>query len=558
MTSAFFIDPSKQLSHMQHQKILILDFGSQVTQLIARRVREAHVFCEVHPCDVTSDWVLDYAKDGNLKGVILSGSHASLWEDDTLRAPAAVFELGIPVLGICFGMYAIAEALGGTVEGGHKREFGHAELRAHSHTALLDGIADFTTADGHGMLNVWMSHGDNVTAMPPGFKLMASTSSCAIAGMADEVRKFYAVQFHPEVTHTTQGQAILNRFVLDICGTRPDWIMGDYIAEAVEKIRQQVGDEEVILGLSGGVDSSVAAALIHRAIGDQLTCVFVDHGLLRLNEGDMVMDMFVGKLHAKVIRVDAEAQFFDQLKGVNEPEAKRKIIGREFVEVFKAQATLIRAQAATNNIARKNVAWLAQGTIYPDVIESGGGKNKKAVVIKSHHNVGGLPEQLGLKLLEPLRELFKDEVRELGVALGLPHDMVYRHPFPGPGLGVRILGEVKKEYADLLRQADAIFIEELRNFKDAATGKSWYELTSQAFTVFLPVKSVGVMGDGRTYDYVVALRAVQTSDFMTADWAELPYALLKKVSSRIINEVRGINRVTYDVSSKPPATIEWE
>ena len=543
---------------MQHQKILILDFGSQVTQLIARRVRDAHVFCEVHPCDVSSDWVRDYAKDGNLKGVILSGSHASLWEDDTLRAPSAVFELGIPVLGICFGMYAIAEALGGTVEGGHKREFGHAELRAHGHTALLDGIADFTTADGHGMLNVWMSHGDNVTAMPPGFKLMASTSSCAIAGMADETRKFYAVQFHPEVTHTTQGQAILNRFVLDICGTRPDWIMGDYIEEAVEKIRQQVGSEEVILGLSGGVDSSVAAALIHRAIGDQLTCVFVDHGLLRLNEGDMVMDMFVGKLHAKVIRVDAEAQFLGHLKGVSEPEAKRKIIGREFVEVFKAKAEQIRVQAAIDNVAINNVAWLAQGTIYPDVIESGGGKNKKAVVIKSHHNVGGLPEQLGLKLLEPLRELFKDEVRELGVALGLPHDMVYRHPFPGPGLGVRILGEVKKEYADLLRQADAIFIEELRNFKDAASGKTWYELTSQAFTVFLPVKSVGVMGDGRTYDYVVALRAVQTSDFMTADWAELPYALLKKVSSRIINEVRGINRVTYDVSSKPPATIEWE
>ena len=550
---------------MTHQKILILDFGSQVTQLIARRVREAHVFCEVHPCDVTDDWLRDYAKDGNLKGVILSGSHASLWEDDTLRAPKAVFELGIPVLGICFGMYAIAEALGGRVEGGHAtavaahgREFGHAELRAHGHTKLLDGIADFTTADGHGMLNVWMSHGDNVTAMPPGFKLMASTSSCAIAGMADEVRKIYAVQFHPEVTHTTQGQAILNRFVLDICGTRPDWIMGDYIAEAVEKIRQQVGDEEVILGLSGGVDSSVAAALIHRAIGDQLTCVFVDHGLLRLNEGDMVMDMFVGKLHAKVIRVDAEAQFLGHLKGVSEPEAKRKIIGREFVEVFKAQAEQIRAQAAISNVAKNNVAWLAQGTIYPDVIESGGGKNKKAVVIKSHHNVGGLPEQLGLKLLEPLRELFKDEVRELGVALGLPHDMVYRHPFPGPGLGVRILGEVKKEYADLLRQADAIFIEELHNFKDAATGKTWYQLTSQAFTVFLPVKSVGVMGDGRTYDYVVALRAVQTSDFMTADWAELPYALLKKVSSRIINEVRGINRVTYDVSSKPPATIEWE
>ena len=539
---------------MQHQKILILDFGSQVTQLIARRVREAHVFCEVHPCDVTDDWVRDYAKDGKLKGVILSGSHASLGEDESLRAPQAVFELGLPILGICYGMYAIADALGGSVEGGHKREFGHAELRAHGHTALLDGIADFTTPEGHGMLNVWMSHGDNVTAMPPGFKLMASTSSCAIAGMADDARKIYALQFHPEVTHTIQGQAILNRFVLDICGTHPNWIMGDYIEEAVEKIRQQVGTEEVILGLSGGVDSSVAAALIHRAIGDQLTCVFVDHGLLRLNEGDMVMDMFVGKLHAKVIRVDAADQFLGHLAGVSEPEAKRKIIGREFVEVFKAEAAKLKAADVSSSGAK----WLAQGTIYPDVIESGGGKNKKAVVIKSHHNVGGLPEQLGLKLLEPLRELFKDEVRELGEALGLPHDMVYRHPFPGPGLGVRILGEVKKEYADLLRLADAIFIEELRNFKDAATGKTWYQLTNQAFTVFLPVKSVGVMGDGRTYDYVVALRAVQTSDFMTADWAELPYPLLKKVSGRIINEVRGINRVTYDVSSKPPATIEWE
>ncbi len=537
---------------MTHERILILDFGSQVTQLIARRVREAHVFCEVHPCDVSDEWIRDYAKDGNLKGVILSGSHASLWEDESLRAPMAVFSLGVPILGICFGMYAIADALGGKVEGGHKREFGYAELRARGHTKLLDGIADYTTAEGHGMLHVWMSHGDSVTQMPPGFKLMGTTDSCPIAAMADEDRRIYAVQFHPEVTHTQQGQAILNRFVLDICGAKADWIMGDYIAEAVERIRQQVGHEEVILGLSGGVDSSVAAALIHRAIGDQLTCVFVDHGLLRLNEGDMVMDMFVGKLHAKVIRVDASDQFLGHLAGVSEPEAKRKIIGREFVEVFKAEAGKLK------NDQSRHVAWLAQGTIYPDVIESGGAKSKKAVVIKSHHNVGGLPEQLGLKLLEPLRELFKDEVRELGVALGLPHDMVYRHPFPGPGLGVRILGEVKKEYADLLRRADAIFIEELRNFKDEATGKSWYELTSQAFTVFLPVKSVGVMGDGRTYDYVVALRAVQTSDFMTADWAELPYALLKKVSGRIINEVRGINRVTYDVSSKPPATIEWE
>ena len=554
---------SDLLFSMSHQKILILDFGSQVTQLIARRVREAHVFCEVHPCDVSDDWVRAYARDGKLKGVILSGSHASVYEDTTDKAPQAVFELGVPVLGICYGMQTMAHQLGGVVTSGHQREFGHANVRAHGHTALLNGIADFTTPEGHGMLQVWMSHGDKVTELPSGFKLMASTDSCPIAGMADESRRFYAVQFHPEVTHTKRGAAILERFVLDICATRADWIMGDYIAEAVEQIRQQVGDEEVILGLSGGVDSSVAAALIHRAIGDQLTCVFVDHGLLRLNEGDMVMDMFVGKLHAKVIRVDAADQFLGQLAGVADPEAKRKIIGREFVEVFKAQALALTVQDAIKNgevggRTVKGATWLAQGTIYPDVIESGGAKNKKAVVIKSHHNVGGLPEQLGLKLLEPLRELFKDEVRELGVALGLPYHMVYRHPFPGPGLGVRILGEVKKEYADLLRRADAIFMEELNNFVDEATGKTWYELTSQAFTVFLPVKSVGVMGDGRTYDYVVALRAVQTSDFMTADWAELPYALLKKVSSRIINEVRGINRVTYDVSSKPPATIEWE
>ncbi len=538
---------------MSHQKILILDFGSQVTQLIARRVREAHVYCEVHPCDVTSEWVRDYAKDGNLKGIILSGSHASVYEVDD-RAPDAVFELGLPVLGICYGMQTMATQLGGKVEAGTTREFGYAEVRAHGHTELLKGIEDFSTSEGHGMLKVWMSHGDKVTQLPEGFKVMASTPACPIAGMADEARKFYAVQFHPEVTHTVQGQALLNRFVLDICGTRPDWIMGDYIAEAVAAIRQQVGDEEVILGLSGGVDSSVAAALIHRAIGDKLTCVFVDHGLLRLNEGDMVMDMFVGKLHAHVIRVDASELFLGKLAGVSEPEAKRKIIGGLFVDVFKQEAAKLKA----GDGGHKGATFLAQGTIYPDVIESGGAKSKKAVTIKSHHNVGGLPEQLGLKLLEPLRELFKDEVRELGVALGLPREMVYRHPFPGPGLGVRILGEVKKEYADLLRRADAIFIEELHNFTDEATGKTWYDLTSQAFTVFLPVKSVGVMGDGRTYDYVVALRAVQTSDFMTADWAELPYALLKKVSGRIINEVRGINRVTYDVSSKPPATIEWE
>ncbi len=525
-----------------HDKILILDFGSQVTQLIARRVREAHVFCEIHPSDVSDAFVREFAP----KAVILSGSHASTYEEHDLRAPQAVWDLGVPVLGICYGMFTMAVQLGGQVEASTHREFGYAEVRAHGHTRLLHGIQDFSTAEGFGMLEVWMSHGDKVTLLPPGFKLMASTPSCEVAGMADESRGYYAVQFHPEVTHTLQGRALLDRFVLDIAGARPDWVMGNYVEEAVARIREQVGSEEVILGLSGGVDSSVAAALIHRAIGDQLTCVFVDHGLLRLDEGRMVMEMFAGQLHAKVVHVDASEQFLGALAGVSEPEQKRKIIGREFVEVFQAEAGKLR-----------QAKWLAQGTIYPDVIESGGA-SKKATTIKSHHNVGGLPATLGLKLLEPLRELFKDEVRELGVALGLPPAMVYRHPFPGPGLGVRILGEVRRDFADLLRRADAIFIEELRATVDAASGKNWYELTSQAFAVFLPVKSVGVMGDGRTYDYVVALRAVQTSDFMTAAWAELPYALLKKVSSRIINEVRGINRVTYDISSKPPATIEWE
>ncbi|MFT3665485.1 glutamine-hydrolyzing GMP synthase [Piscinibacter sp.] len=526
-----------------HDKILILDFGSQVTQLIARRVREAHVYCEIHPNDVSDEFIRAFAP----KGVILSGSHASTYEDHQLRAPQAVWDAGVPVLGICYGMQTMATQLGGKVEWSDHREFGYAEVRARGHTKLLAGIQDFATPEGHGMLKVWMSHGDKVTELPPGFKLMASTPSCPIAGMADEARGYYAVQFHPEVTHTLQGRALLERFVLEIAQAKPDWVMRDHIAEAVVKIREQVGDEEVILGLSGGVDSSVAAALIHRAIGEQLTCVFVDHGLLRLNEAQMVMEMFAGRLHAKVVHVDASEQFLGHLKGVSDPEHKRKIIGREFVEVFQAEAKKL-----------KSAKWLAQGTIYPDVIESGGAKTKKATTIKSHHNVGGLPETLGLKLLEPLRDLFKDEVRELGVALGLPHEMVYRHPFPGPGLGVRILGEVKKEYAELLRRADAIFIDELRMAIDEHSGKSWYDLTSQAFAVFLPVKSVGVMGDGRTYDHVVALRAVQTSDFMTADWAELPYSLLKKVSGRIINEVRGINRVTYDVSSKPPATIEWE
>jgi GMP synthase (glutamine-hydrolysing) len=524
-----------------HSKILILDFGSQVTQLIARRVRDAGVFSEVFPYDVSDQFVRDYGA----AGVILSGGPNSVIEGDTPRVPQAVFELGVPVLGICYGMQAMAAQLGGKVENGLLREFGYAEVRAHGHTALLNEISDFVTPEGHGMLKVWMSHGDKVNDMPPGFKLMASTGNCPIAAMADETRKFYAVQFHPEVTHTIKGKEILGRFVHEICGCQSDWNMPDYIAEAVASIRQQVGSDEVILGLSGGVDSSVAAALIHRAIGDQLTCVFVDHGLLRLDEGKMVMEMFADNLGVKVIHVDATDQFMGHLAGIADPEAKRKIIGREFVEVFQAESAKLR-----------NAKWLAQGTIYPDVIESAG-KGKKGHTIKSHHNVGGLPETLNLKLLEPLRELFKDEVRALGVALGLPHAMVYRHPFPGPGLGVRILGAVNKEFADLLRRADAIFIEELRNTKDAE-GTSWYDLTSQAFAVFLPVKSVGVMGDGRTYEYVVALRAVQTQDFMTAHWAHLPHELLGKVSNRIINEVRGINRVVYDISGKPPATIEWE
>ncbi len=529
-----------------HERILILDYGSQVTQLIARRVREAGVYCELHPGDVTEAF-LEEQKALGLKGIILSGSHLSAYDPDALKVPHAVFEQGLPVLGICYGMQAMAQQLGGEVSHADHREFGYAEVRARGHTRLLNEIDDFKTADGHGILKVWMSHGDQVTRMPPGFKLMASTQSCPIAAMADEARGFYGVQFHPEVTHTLKGQHILTRFVQDICGCHGDWNMPDYVQEAVARIREQVGSDHVILGLSGGVDSSVAAALIHRAIGDQLTCVFVDHGLLRLNEAEQVMGTFAEHMGVRVIHVDATEQFMSKLDGVVDPEAKRKIIGREFVEVFQAEASKVA-----------DARWLAQGTIYPDVIESAGAKTGKAVAIKSHHNVGGLPDTLNLRLLEPLRELFKDEVRKLGIALGLPPSMVYRHPFPGPGLGVRILGAVNKAYADWLRQADAIFIEELHRAIDADTGKSWYDLTSQAFAVFLPVKSVGVMGDGRTYEYVVALRAVQTSDFMTADWAPLPYDLLAKVSSRIINEVKGINRVVYDVSSKPPATIEWE
>ncbi len=519
-----------------HQKILILDFGSQYTQLIARRVRECGVYCEIHPFDVTDAFVRDFAP----QGVILSGGPASVHESGTPRAPQSVFELGVPVLGICYGMQTMAAQLGGQVESGSVREFGYAEVRARGHSNLLKGIEDRVNSEGHGLLDVWMSHGDKVTALPPGFNAIASNATTPLAGMADETRRFYALQFHPEVTHTLQGKAILQRFVLVVCGLAGDWSMPGFIDEAVGRIRSQVGQDEVILGLSGGVDSAVAAALIHRAIGDQLTCVFVDTGLLRLNEAEQVMETFARNLGVKVIHVEAAAQFMGKLEGVSDPEAKRKIIGREFVEVFQHEAGKVR-----------NARWLAQGTIYPDVIESAGSKTKKAASIKSHHNVGGLPESLHLKLLEPLRELFKDEVRQLGLALGLPHDMVFRHPFPGPGLGVRILGEVKAQYADLLRRADAIFIDELR-----AAG--WYERTSQAFAVFLPVRSVGVMGDGRTYEFVVALRAVQTEDFMTAHWAELPHSLLSKVSNRIINEVRGINRVVYDISGKPPATIEWE
>jgi GMP synthase (glutamine-hydrolysing) len=527
---------------MSHNKILILDFGSQYTQLIARRVRETHVYCELHPYDVGDEFIRAF----NPSGIILSGGPNSVYEDETPKAPQIVFELGVPVLGICYGMQTMAAQLGGAVENGVVREFGYAEIRAQGHSVLLRDIQDRVNDQGHGLIDVWMSHGDKVTALPLGFSVIASNATTPIAGMADEVRRFYALQFHPEVTHTPQGKAMLGRFVHDICGCEQDWNMPDYVGVAVEKIRAQVGRDEVILGLSGGVDSSVAAALIHRAIGDQLTCVFVDNGLLRLNEAAQVMQTFAKSLGVKVIHVDASIEFLHHLTGVSDPEQKRKIIGREFVEVFQREAKKL-----------PQAKWLAQGTIYPDVIESAGAKTKKAHTIKSHHNVGGLPESLHLKLLEPLRELFKDEVRELGVALGLPHDMVYRHPFPGPGLGVRILGEVKREYADLLRRADAIFIEELHATKDD-DGKSWYAKTSQAFTVFLPVKSVGVMGDGRTYEWVVALRAVQTQDFMTAHWAELPHALLGKVSNRIINEVRGINRVVYDISGKPPATIEWE
>lgn len=518
-----------------HSAILILDFGSQYTRLIARRIRETNVYCELHPFDVSPQFIREFSPIG----IILSGGPASAFIDNAPRVPQIVFELGVPVLGICYGMQAMAAQLGGEVEDAQTREFGYAELLTEP-CELFQDIKDRISSDGKPALDVWMSHGDRVSKLPPGFKAIASNSATPFAAIADETRKFYGVQFHPEVTHTLQGKVILDRFVHDICGAGYDWNMPDYIEEAIGKIRARVGSDKVILGLSGGVDSSVAAALIHRAIGDQLVCVFVDNGLLRQNEAKQIMETFSRNLAANVIYVDASRQFLEQLKGITDPEQKRRTIGREFVEIFQQEAAKI-----------ENVQWLAQGTIYPDVIESAGSHTKKSGLIKSHHNVGGLPETLHLKLLEPLRELFKDEVRELGLALGLPHDLIFRHPFPGPGLGVRILGEVKYEYTELLRQADAIFIEELKN-------AGWYEKTSQAFAVFLPIKSVGVMGDNRSYEYVIALRAVQTEDFMTAHWAELPYTLLARISNRIINEIRGINRVVYDISGKPPATIEWE
>ncbi|MBU2318778.1 MAG: glutamine-hydrolyzing GMP synthase [Gammaproteobacteria bacterium] len=517
-------------------KILILDFGSQYTQLIARRVREIGVYCEVRAFDMENQEVIDF----NPKGIILAGGPESVPEPGSPRAPEAVFTLGVPVFGICYGMQTMAEQLGGKVQGSEIREFGYAQIRKHKGPSLFDGIQDHIANNGVALLDVWMSHGDKVIAMPEDFALMASTDSCPIAAMANEAKKFYGVQFHPEVTHTLQGGRILSRFIVDICGCDTLWTPANIAQDAIERMQEQVGDRKVLLALSGGVDSSVVAALLHKAIGDQLTCVFVDNGLLRLNEGDQVMKMFADNMGVKVIRVDAEDLFLGKLAGEADPEKKRKVIGNTFIEIFDEESSKL-----------DGIDFLAQGTIYPDVIESAASKTGKAHVIKSHHNVGGLPDDMKMELVEPLRELFKDEVRKLGLELGLPYDMVYRHPFPGPGLGVRILGEVKKEYADILRRADAIFIEELRR-------SGWYDKTSQAFAVFLPVKSVGVVGDGRRYEYVVALRAVETIDFMTARWAHLPYELLETVSGRIINEIEHISRVTYDVSSKPPATIEWE
>lgn len=517
-------------------RILILDFGSQYTQLIARRVRELGVYCELYPWDVDEKHIADFAP----RGVILSGGPESVTEAGSPRAPDLVWKLGVPVLGICYGMQTMAHQFGGKVEAHASKEFGYAEVRARNHSTLLINIDDRVNAEGHGLLDVWMSHGDRVTALPEGFKLIASTSDVPIAGIGDEERHYYGLQFHPEVTHTPQGTRIYERFVHEICGCGRAWTPVNIIEDAAERVREQVGESQVLLGLSGGVDSSVVAALLHRAIGSRLTCVFVDTGLLRLDEGDQVMRVFDKHLGVRVIRVNAEERFLKALAGVSDPEAKRKVIGRLFVEVFDEEASKL-----------PDVRFLAQGTIYPDVIESAGAKTGKAHVIKSHHNVGGLPEHMKLKLVEPLRELFKDEVRAIGLELGLPREMVFRHPFPGPGLGVRILGEVTKTAADTLRRADHIFIEELRR-------SGWYDQTSQAFAVFLPVKSVGVTGDGRRYEPVIALRAVQTIDFMTARWAHLPYELLDVVSRRICNEISGVSRVVYDVSGKPPATIEWE
>lgn len=518
------------------QRILILDFGSQYTQLIARRVREIGVFSEVRAFDMSEEEIRDFEP----RGIILAGGPESVTGGQSPRAPQCVFELGVPVLGICYGMQTMAEQLGGVVQTSDVHEFGYAQIKAVGRSALLADIRDHVDPEGESLLDVWMSHGDKVSKMPPGFELMASTDSCAIAGMYCEEKDFYGVQFHPEVTHTLQGQRIFEHFVLKLCGCEVLWTPANIVEDAIAKVREQIGSDKVLLGLSGGVDSSVVAALLHRAIGDQLTCVFVDNGLLRKDEGDQVMDMFAKNMGVKVIRVNAEDLFLGNLKGVSDPEAKRKVIGNTFIDVFDVEATKLQ-----------NVKWLAQGTIYPDVIESAASKTGKSHVIKSHHNVGGLPDDMAFELVEPLRELFKDEVRKIGLELGLPYDMVYRHPFPGPGLGVRILGEVKKEYADILREADAIFLEELH-------AADWYHKTSQAFAVFLPVKSVGVVGDGRRYEWVVSLRAVETVDFMTARWAHLPYDLLERCSNRIINEISGISRVAYDVSSKPPATIEWE
>jgi GMP synthase (glutamine-hydrolysing) len=514
-------------------RILILDFGSQYTQLIARRVREAGVYSEILPWDTDTQLIRDFAPNG----IILAGGPESVVFSSPPRAPELVFELKVPLLGICYGMQTMAAQLGGEVEPSTEREFGLAQVTLEDQCSLLDGLSATTDS---GQVNVWMSHGDRVSSLPPGFTAVASSNNAPLAAMADEERQYFGLQFHPEVTHTEHGQEIIEQFVHRICGCSNDWNPGNIIARDIEKIRTEVGDGHVLLGLSGGVDSSVVAALLHEALGDQLTCVFVDHGLLRLHEGDQVMEIFAENLGVKVIRVDAEKRFLDALAGVTDPEEKRKIIGGLFIEVFDEQAESIT-----------NVGWLAQGTIYPDVIESAGAKSGKAHVIKSHHNVGGLPEHMKLKLIEPLRDLFKDEVRKMGIELGLPPSMVYRHPFPGPGLGVRILGEVKQEYAELLRRADHIFIDELRK-------ADLYDSVSQAFAVFLPVRSVGVMGDGRRYDFVVALRAVETIDFMTARWAHLPYDFLGHVSLRIINEIDGISRVTYDISGKPPATIEWE